>query len=193
MSQDDIDTFVDSAFDGTLTPEGITAAVASGIPVNGRNRWGHTALHWAVRYQHRGLVAALLEAGANPNMEHKSGETSASVYGETSVWVGAAFSTAGILQLLMDGGGSVNEQDTQGQTPLIAVVLWNKGDAAVRLQMLLACLELDLDARSDGKIAEEWAATEGYPELVAAIAKERFRRVRWSAARCAWVSATARS
>jgi ankyrin repeat protein len=184
MRQADIGAFVDSAFYGSLTPQGATTAVARGIPVNGRNRWGETALHNAVIYRRRELVVALLAAGADANVKD----------GATCVWKGACSSTADILQLLINGGGNVNEADAdEGQTPLIALVLWNKGDAPVRLQVLLTCPQLDLDAKYDGKTGEEWAVSNGHPELAAAIAEERRRRERWSTVRCAWIAATARA
>jgi hypothetical protein len=85
---------------------------------------------------------------------------------------GAATSTAAILQLLIDGGGSVNEASNEGLTPLIAVASANNGDAAARLDVLLARPELDLDAKCRGKTAEEWARQRGHPELAAAIAAE---------------------
>jgi ankyrin repeat protein len=181
MSQDDIDAFVESAQYNKLTPEGVTTAVVTrGIPVNGRSKWGYTALHWAVRCERRELVVALLAAGADSNTKNS--------FGDTSVLEGAAFSTADILQLLMDGGGSVNEPDIDGQTPLIALARNNCGDAAARLQVLLACPELDLDATYDGKTAEQWAVYMGRVELALAIAEERARRERWSALRAAWIA-----
>jgi hypothetical protein len=183
MSQADIDAFVVSAFDGTLTPQGV---VTRGIPVNGRNSgWNATALHYAVRFKRRELVVALLAAGANANVK--------SAYGKTSVWAGAYDSTADIMQLLIDCGGSVNEVDCFGTSPLTALVRYNCHDAVARLQVLLACPELDLDAKFYRRTPEEWAVSKGYPEFAAAIAKERRRRVRWSTVRCAWVAATARS
>ncbi len=160
------------------------AAVARGIPVNGRHsNWDFTALHNAVIYQRRGLVVALLATNADANANDK--------YAATSVLWGAAYSTADILQLLIDGGGDVNEVSKFGDTPLIALAMDNCGDAAARLQVLLACPELDLDARSDGKTAEAWAVDRGHSQLAAAIAEERLKRVQWSAVRCAWVAATA--
>jgi ankyrin repeat protein len=182
MSQADIDIFVECAFYGTLTPLGVTTAVARGIPVNGRDSsGGYTALYYAVR-RCRKLVVALLAAGANSNVKHD--------YDATSVRWCAHYSTADILQLLIHGGGSVNEPDDYGETPLIALAMDNFGNAAARLQVLLACPELDLDAIYDGKMAQEWAVRRGHPELAAVIAEERRRRERWSTVRCAWVAAT---
>jgi ankyrin repeat protein len=181
MSQADIDAFIHSASNGTLTPQGATKAVARGIPVNGRNsEWGDTALHNAVRCKRRELVVALLAAGADANAKDNDAATLA-------LW-GAAFSTADILQLVIDAGGSVNEQDTYGQTPLIALVMDNYGDVAARLQVLLACTELDLDATYQDMTAEEWAIMEGHVELEKAISEERARRERWSALRDAWIA-----
>jgi hypothetical protein len=94
-----------------------------------------------------------------------------------------------ILQLLINGGGSVNKSPSY--TPLVALVRWNNGDAAARLQVLLADPDLDLDAKYGWKTAEDWAVSEGYPELAAAIAEERARRERWSVLRAAWIAATA--
>jgi ankyrin repeat protein len=108
----------------------------------------------------------------------------------TSVLWGAAWSTAGILQLLIDGGASANEPDNYGQTSLIVLVMDNYGDAVVRLQMLLACPELDLDAKYDGKTAEQWAVDMGYVELAVATAQERAGRERWTYLRAAWIAAT---
>jgi ankyrin repeat protein len=185
MSQTDIDAFVKSARNNMLTPERVTTAVVDrGIPVNGQESgdWGLTALHFAVLYKRRVLVVALMAAGADTNVKNKSGQT--------SVWMGAAFSTADILQLLMDGGGSVNEPNRFGLTPLIALVRWSSGDAAARLRVLLVCPELDLDAEYNRKTAEEWATDTGRSELAVMIVEERARRERWSALRASWVAAT---
>jgi ankyrin repeat protein len=183
MSQADIDAFVFSAAWGTLTSEGVTTAVVTrGIPVNGLHSWaGCTALHKSVAHKRHRLVVALLAFGADANVKSNSVGT--------SVWWAAQDSTARILQLLIDGGGSVNEPDNFGRTPLIALVSWNNGDAAARLGVLLARPELNLDVTYKGKTAEQWAEEKGHPDLAQAIAAERERRKRWSALRAAWLAA----
>ena len=155
---------MDAADNGTLTLDGIAAAVASGVDVNGK-RCGDTALHCAVVRKRRELVAALLAAGADANVK-------SDYHDRTSVWRGAVNSTADILQLLIDGGGSVNEADSHVESPLIALVRNNNGDAAARLGVLLAQPELDLDAKYQGRTAEERAVEWRRPELAAAIAAE---------------------
>jgi ankyrin repeat protein len=113
------------------------------------------------------------------------------LYSATSVCAAAWISTADILQLLLDGGGSVNEPDNEGITPLIALVRNYNGDVPARLGILLARPELDLDAKWQGKTAEQWAVSVGRLELAAAIAAERGKRQRWSVFRSAWVAAIA--
>jgi ankyrin repeat protein len=179
----DVDGFVVSAEDDTFAPKGVTTAVTGGIPVNGRHSAsGCTALHRAVAHTCRNVVVALLAEGADANVKDN--------IGRTSMWSGAACSTAVILQLLIDGGGSVNESDNYGQTPLIALVRFNKGDAAERLQVLLAYFELELDAAYKGMTAEEWAVGMHRLQLASVISQERDRRKRWSALRFTWIAAT---
>jgi hypothetical protein len=105
------------------------------------------------------------------------------------MWWAAYDSFAYILQLVIDGGGSVNEAMSFGETPLMAIVKYNRGEVAAQLQMLLACPDLDLDAEYKGKTAEEWAVSGGRLELAVAIAQQRARRERWSALRATWTAA----
>ncbi len=156
--------------------------IKSGIPVNGRHSSdGGTALHYAVLRKRREVIIALLAAGADANIKND--------IGETSVWLSAVGSFADILQLVIDGGGSVNKPDNYGQTPLIEFVSSVRGDAANRLEVLFACPELELDAKRHGKTAEEWAVIKGHPGAATLIAEERRRRMRWSALRLTWIAA----
>jgi hypothetical protein len=184
MSQADIDSFIDSARDGTLTPHDVSTAVARGIPMNARHsdKNGVTALHYVVDRKRHDLVVALLAVGADANV--KSG------YGYTLMWMAAANINADILQLLTEGGGNVNETNIDGETPLIALVKYNYYDVAARLQVLLMCPELVLDAEYYGKTTERWAVSMGHFKLASAIAEERVARKRWGNLRSAWIGAT---
>jgi ankyrin repeat protein len=184
MSQADIDAFVDSAgWFGSLTPEGVIASVERGIPVSGRHsESGWTALHHAVSFRRRELVLALSAAGADASAKNP--------FGETSVRLCAADGTADLLQVLIESGGNVNEPRHNGETPLMALVLWNTGDIAALLDVLLARADLDLDATCEGKTAEQWAEETGYQDLAQAIAAERARRARWGGFRSTCIAAT---
>jgi ankyrin repeat protein len=188
MSQADIDSFVLYARMGLLTPERVTTAVVDrGIPVNGQeSEFGWTALQWAVMNQRREVVVALLAAGADANVRQK-------VCGFTPVLVAALYSTADILQLLIDSGGSVNKPNYYDSTPLMELVRNINGDVVARLQVLFACPELDLDAKCQGKTAEEWAVQKEHFGCAAAIAEERRRRMLWSTLRWTWIAAINRT
>jgi ankyrin repeat protein len=191
MSQADIDSFVESAgWGGRLSPEGVKAAVTRGVPVNGRCKWnGITAMHQAASWRRHQLVVALLEAGADANARDNCGWTP--VWSAWCAW--SASSICGTLQLLIDAGGSVNNPvsgGVSGPTLLISLMKGTYGDAAARLQMLLACSELDLDARFFGKTAEQWAVEGGDIGAAAAIGEEQERRKRWSVFRATWITAT---
>jgi hypothetical protein len=177
MSQADIDVFVRSAGHGKLTTEGvITAVVSRGIPVNAQNSSdsNFTAFHYTV-YEYEGrreVAVALLAVGANPNVKD--------THGRTSLWWGAYHSSANILQLLIDGGGSVNEADNFGMTPLIALVMYR----SAKVQVLFACPELDLDAVYNGMTAKQWAAYGYHFELVEEIAHEQKKTQAMECASC---------
>jgi ankyrin repeat protein len=186
-TQENLDAFISAAgWNLTFTYEGVVTAVGiKGIPVNGRasRSGGVTALHNAVFCRRRELVVALLAVGADTNMKNRLGDTMVSL----SAWI----STADIVQLLIHGGGSVNELGDDSQTPLIAAVIDNCDDITpTRLSVFFACSDLDLDATFMGKTAEEWAIEEGKPDLKAMIMDERRKRQRWSRLRFAWVAAT---
>ena len=96
------------------------AAVADGASVNEKGRalgWGvDLPLVPAVDQRHHDVVVWLLSHGADPN-------------GEGVMWYGAWYSTAAILQLLIDAGGDVNRASgIYGGPPLFTAVEYNSKD-----------------------------------------------------------------
>jgi hypothetical protein len=169
MSQKDIDAFVTafgSAARPQLAPEDVMKAVKRGIPVNGQDSvWWFTALHVTVLTERKELALALLKAGADASIKDDAGRTPV-------LWA-AKFGTLETLRLLIEWGGSVNQADNGGTTPLVAVARWQlTDDAAAKLDVLLARPELDLDAKCEGKTAEQWALYKGFDDLAVAIAAE---------------------
>jgi ankyrin repeat protein len=153
-----------------LTAAGVSTAVASGVDVN-VHRCGVFALHRTVetardRSGSDGLhtAAALLAVGADPNIKDTSGAT--------AVWWAAYRGTAEMLQLLIDGGGSVNEADGCSRSPLVALVCMNTDDATDRLAVLLSRPELDLDVTYRGKPVELLLVPNPNQDCPAAITAE---------------------
>ena len=97
---------------------------------------GETALHHAVCGDDVELVAALLEAGANPNQKSQAGKTTymlwrdARTKGESPLHRAAAFGTPQVIQLLLDNGGDPSQQDKNKDTPL-SWASWHARDKAV--------------------------------------------------------------
>jgi hypothetical protein len=73
--------------------------------------------------------------------------------GQTAVWMAAAHGTAGMLRRLLEAAGEgglvANEPDATGESPLIALVRRNDGDAVERLTVLLTVPTLHLGKRCD--------------------------------------------
>ena len=142
------------------------AAVAAGASVNenGWVPWGGMVLplRAAVLRQHYDLVVLLLSHGADPN-------------GDQVMHHGAYYSTAAILQLLIDAGGDVNRNS--GETPpLFSAIVGRTRQAEVRV--LLAQPSLDLTIKHNRKTPEQYARDRDEPALAVMIAQEvsgRFR------------------
>ena len=74
--------------------------------INSQNGEGETGLHLAVTGEHVECIAALLQAGADPNVRSKSGAT--------PLLCAAGSSDISMVELLLDHGGLVNRQSTVG-------------------------------------------------------------------------------
>jgi hypothetical protein len=163
------DAFVHSVEYGGLTAEGVPASLLRWrADVNARHsQSGLTALHHAVRDVRSDLTTALLAAGANPNVRNNSGATA-------THW--AVHSSAFILQMLIDAGGSVNTPSFLGETPLLSLVkdrcAGESLASTARLQALLAVQELELDVRQGGKNAEQLVLEQGRLTWARLIAEE---------------------
>jgi ankyrin repeat protein len=125
-------------------------------------------------------MVMLVAMGGNVNQKTRSGET--------LMFLSAWYGTADILRLVIDSGGSVNEPDDDGNTPLLSIIS-NYDDALARLRVLLSCPELHLNAKCGGKTVGEWAEDRS-PSIAWIIAEEHHKRVRWSALRSVWIAAT---
>ena len=137
------------------------AAVADGASVNEKAQtsgWigAVPPLAPAVNRQRDDVVVWLLSNGADPN-------------GYRVMWHGARFSTAGILQPLIDAGGDANRQSWTEPPLFCGVRGYNSED---RVRVLLALPSLDLTIKHDDRTPEQYAHYQNRPALVDMIAQE---------------------
>ena len=160
MSSSDEDEYSPSLADRLATAcasgdlRSASASIADGASVNEKGRapgWLGTVLplEAAAYRKHRDVLVWLLSHGADPN-------------GDRVMNYGAYWSTAGILQLLIDAGGVVSRESV-GRPSLGCVDI---------VQVLLAQPSLDFAVQYDGKTAEQYARDIGKPALADMIARE---------------------
>ena len=125
--------------------EGTASGVGSALP-----------LAAAVFTKHNDVVVWLLSHGADPN-------------GDRVMTYGARYTSAAILQLLIDAGGDVNRK-SGGELPLFTAVEYIKSEDRVRV--LLAQPALNLTVKCDRKTPEQWARDNHTPALADMIAQE---------------------
>ncbi|MYI67020.1 MAG: hypothetical protein F4107_13950, partial [Gemmatimonadetes bacterium] len=141
------------------TPEIIGRLVAAGAEVNGQSDAGTSPLHSAVirgtdflaadagrqadTPPWRLAAAALIEAGADPNLRDAEGDTPLHLAGEV-------FDTA-LVSLLTDAGADVNARNDRGETPLVAARSHANEPVARKL----------LDLGADASVLEGTAGLDG--------------------------------
>ncbi len=97
----------------------------AGADMNGREKSGNCALHWAVAQHHNHIVELLLNRGAHPaipSLEHDYIDM-AGVYdnmpGTTPLHCAARFGNIRAAELLLQHGADINAQDAMQVTPLV--------------------------------------------------------------------------
>ena len=81
--------------------------------INARDKDGSTPLHCATWRGQQGVVALLLESGADVNAYNANDH-----WGTTPLHAAAHANQAAIAQMLIDHGADVNARDLNGQTPM---------------------------------------------------------------------------
>ena len=97
----------------------------AGADINGRERSGNCALHWAVTLHHNQLVELLLERGAHPAIPSEQYDSldHAGVFdnspGTTPLHCAARFGNARAAELLLQHGADINATDERQATPIV--------------------------------------------------------------------------
>ncbi len=116
---------------------------------------GNTPLHYAAEWQIDSAVSALLEKGANTNVQNSSGESP----------IFSAVKTDGIstLRLLLQKGANIEVRDFLGNTALHSCVRYDSKDSAI----ILMTSGIDINAQNlSGKTALHEAARSGKVSMV---------------------------
>jgi ankyrin repeat protein len=122
---------------------------------------GSTILHWAVYHGDLVLVAALLEAGADPNTVND--------YGSSPMQEAASVGSLPLIETLLNAGADVESPNFEGQTALMAVARTGNLQAATIL--LQNGAKVDAVENWGGQTALMWAAARKQPEMIELLAK----------------------
>jgi ankyrin repeat protein len=151
-----------AAADGTLADliqrgdrDAALESIRTGADVNEPQGDGTTPLHWAIYRIDPGLVAALLQRGAQPGAINS--------YGSTPLAEAIKVADAGLVEMLLDAGADVEAPNQDGQTALMLAAR----AGAVDIAEILVRRGADVNAREAwrGQTALMWAADENLPEL----------------------------
>lgn len=105
---------------------GVRRALRKGVDVNARGpQGGATALHYAVRPGARDAIAALIEAGADPDLQD--------VNGNAPLWdaVLSTRSGPGVVRALIAVGADRNPKNRSGSSPLDYVIKVDGKDPSI--------------------------------------------------------------
>jgi ankyrin repeat protein len=141
--------------------EAVRDALVAGQDVDAFAPDGFTALGLAAFFRHPGIAAALIEAGADVNLQARNAQGVGAIHAAT------ARADVATLELLLAKGADPNAPQQQGVTPLHGAA--SVGSAAAAGLLLL--YGADINARmEDGKTPAEIARERGHPQLAERLA-----------------------
>ena len=121
----------EAAYKGELTL--VQEQVKAGVNINDVDKWGWTALTWAVYYNHPAVVKWLLENGADPNFK------TVKAYGDfnpgtTAVILTGYYGYEEVLKELLKYRADTSVTDSHGKTALDYAKKFNFNACAALLQ-----------------------------------------------------------
>jgi hypothetical protein len=112
----------------------LIAALKAGADVNKADRWDITPFHFALLSGNKNIVKLLIKAGANAHYFNNIGY-GASVTPLSYVICSKVKNKKDIIELLLNAGAQVNEEDIMGSTPLFqAITIRNKDTIELLIQ-----------------------------------------------------------
>ena len=141
--------------------EGLQECLASGWDIDAPNADGETPLDLAIRWEHNGALALLLEAGADPSVPDGRRMTPLHRVG--------GWGDLSAAELLLGAGADLSARDELGATPLHRATV---NDAGEFVRALLDA-GADVDARDrDGNTPLHWALRDQTAGLAIAVLLE---------------------
>jgi ankyrin repeat protein len=136
--------------------QAVQALLQQGLDVNGWDKAGTPALHWAVRVNDQDMVTLLLSAGADVNGANR--------YGQAPIHVAVQHRHAVLVQRLLEAGASAEQADASGELPLLLAT--RLGDPATVEVLLAYGSQVDARDLRFGQSALMLAVREGHSALV---------------------------
>ncbi|EAX97999.1 hypothetical protein TVAG_114510 [Trichomonas vaginalis G3] len=124
-----------------------------GVNINGKDKFGNTALHLAAIYNSKEIAELLISHGANINEKDK--------YGQTALHLAAQNNSKETAELLILYGININENDAYGETAFHKAVSFNSKETAE----VLISNGININEKTKkGKTALHYAAQNNYKE-----------------------------
>lgn len=133
----------------------VQSLLSAGIGPNVSDDEGWTSLMWAAQLNHTEIAAALLHAGANPNLVELT-------YEETALTIALFNDSIDVVKLLLENNADPNLQDSSGWTPLMTAA--SRGDAEGVQVLVEGGADPALFDNSD-YTAADYAYENGYEEV----------------------------
>lgn len=130
--------------------------IASGATVDDTSSDDTTALMWAVHHELPEIVAALLDAGADPNHIN--------AYGSSAMLEVMLSGNNEILSLLLDGGADPLWANAEGETALMLAA--RSGNLEAARTLLKAGADVNATEHWGGQNALMWATAQGQLEMM---------------------------
>lgn len=133
----------------------VNALLKQGVNPNATvDQWGENALMHAVLHGNVDMTRALLEAGADPDLEGR---------GFTPLGMAALRGSARIVRLLLDAGADIDRRSRDGNTPIISATIMQRTD--VVRELLPHRPDMSIWNR-EGRVSLGIAVEEGYKDIV---------------------------